>query len=285
MPGLGEQLVARIAPAWCPSGQAQRLARAVAPWVLIASLAAALVISLGALRETLVRNTAATQEAQAVAAAEDVTQRSANPFIIRPTATSGQCSHAMGDYATKELKKTRAATISEDFAFGYEQMSAFQRAQMYSLQDPNIFNIAVTGLFDDAQDIVKAVSNDAAFKARYKIGAVNSINWARLLAGYLGITALLTLLLTGIKPALPLGETFFLANVLVVATLIAIVGVGAMGRGLAYQISITPGIECVALADVKLERASDCARQLQASCTVVADEHVAPTPGQTLGVF
>ncbi len=50
-------------------------------------------------------------------------------------------------------------------------------------------------------------------------------NWARLLAGYLGITALLTLLLTGIKPALPLGETFFLANVLVVATLIAIVGV------------------------------------------------------------
>ncbi|NLG29147.1 MAG: homoserine dehydrogenase [Chloroflexi bacterium] len=56
---------------------------------------------------------------------------------------------------------------------------------------------------------------------------------------------------------------------------VAIVGVGAMGRGLAYQISITPGIECVALADVKLERASDCARQLQASCTVVADEHAA----------
>lgn len=63
----------------------------------------------------------------AVAAAEDVTQRAANPFIIRPTATSGQCSHVMGDYASKELKKTRAATISEDFAFGYEQMSAFQR--------------------------------------------------------------------------------------------------------------------------------------------------------------
>lgn len=63
----------------------------------------------------------------AVAAAEDVTQRNANPFIIRPTATSGQCSHVMGDYASKELKKTRAATISEDFAFGYEQMSAFQR--------------------------------------------------------------------------------------------------------------------------------------------------------------
>jgi threonine synthase len=61
-------------------------------------------------------------------------------------------------------------------------MSAFQRAQMYSLQDDNIFNIAVTGMFDDAQDIVKAVSNDHAFKARHKIGAVNSINWARVAA-------------------------------------------------------------------------------------------------------
>jgi len=61
-------------------------------------------------------------------------------------------------------------------------MSAFQRAQMYSLPDANIFNIAVRGMFDDAQDIVKAVSNDAEFKARYKIGAVNSINWARVAA-------------------------------------------------------------------------------------------------------
>jgi threonine synthase len=75
------------------------------------------------------------------------------------------------------------------------KMSAFQRAQMYSLQDDNIFNIAVTGMFDDAQDIVKAVSNDAAFKAKYKIGAVNSINWARVAAqivyyfkGYFGAT-------------------------------------------------------------------------------------------------
>jgi len=62
------------------------------------------------------------------------------------------------------------------------KMSAFQRAQMYSLQDENIFNIAVRGMFDDAQDIVKAVSNDHAFKAKYKIGAVNSINWARVAA-------------------------------------------------------------------------------------------------------
>jgi threonine synthase len=61
-------------------------------------------------------------------------------------------------------------------------MSAFQRAQMYSLSDENIINIAIRGMFDDCQDIVKAVSNDAAFKAQYKIGAVNSINWARVLA-------------------------------------------------------------------------------------------------------
>ena len=62
------------------------------------------------------------------------------------------------------------------------KMSSFQRAQMYSLMDPDIFNLAVRGMFDDAQDIVKAISNDAEFKAKYKIGAVNSINWARVLA-------------------------------------------------------------------------------------------------------
>ena len=62
-----------------------------------------------------------------LAAAEDVTQRKANPFIIRPSATSAQCCHAIADYAAKELKYKRAATISEDFAFGYEQMSGFQR--------------------------------------------------------------------------------------------------------------------------------------------------------------
>jgi len=62
-----------------------------------------------------------------LAAAEDVTQRKANPFVIRPSATSAQCCHAMGDYAAKDLKYKRAATISEDFAFGYEQMAGFQR--------------------------------------------------------------------------------------------------------------------------------------------------------------
>jgi threonine synthase len=61
-------------------------------------------------------------------------------------------------------------------------MSRFQTAQMFSLQDPNIFNIAVRGVFDDCQDMVKAVSNDLEFKAKYRIGTVNSINWARVSA-------------------------------------------------------------------------------------------------------
>jgi len=61
------------------------------------------------------------------------------------------------------------------------RMSAFQRAQMYSLLDANIHNLAVKGVFDDCQDVVKRVNADAAFKARYRIGAVNSINWARVL--------------------------------------------------------------------------------------------------------
>lgn len=62
------------------------------------------------------------------------------------------------------------------------RMTPFQQAQMFGLDDPNIFNIALDGVFDDCQDMVKAVSADAAFKSKYSIGAVNSINFARLLA-------------------------------------------------------------------------------------------------------
>ena len=91
-------------------------------------------------------------------------------------ATSGDTGSA-AEYAMRGKQGVRVFMLSP-----HGKMSAFQRAQMYSLSDKNIFNIAVTGMFDDAQDIVKAVSNDASFKARYKIGAVNSINWARVLA-------------------------------------------------------------------------------------------------------
>ena len=62
------------------------------------------------------------------------------------------------------------------------RMSAFQRAQMYALQDSNIHNLAVKGTFDDCQRVVKQVNADAPFKARHRIGAVNSINWARVAA-------------------------------------------------------------------------------------------------------
>jgi threonine synthase len=62
------------------------------------------------------------------------------------------------------------------------RMSPFQAAQMYSLTDANVFNLAVDGVFDQCQDIVKAVSGDARFKERHRLGTVNSINWARVAA-------------------------------------------------------------------------------------------------------
>ena len=62
-----------------------------------------------------------------LAAAEDVTQRRPNPYFIRASATSAQPMHPMADYAAKELKLKRIACISEDFAFGHEQMGGFQQ--------------------------------------------------------------------------------------------------------------------------------------------------------------
>src|SRR3954469_6231585 len=91
-------------------------------------------------------------------------------------ATSGDTGSA-AEYAMRGKKGIRVFMLSP-----HKKMSAFQTAQMFSLQDPNIFNIAVEGVFDDCQDMVKAVSNDLAFKARHKIGTVNSINWARVVA-------------------------------------------------------------------------------------------------------
>ncbi len=91
-------------------------------------------------------------------------------------ATSGDTGSA-AEYAMRGKKGVRVFMLSP-----HGRMSPFQQAQMFSLQDANIHNIAVEGVFDDAQDIVKAVSNDLAFKRQYKIGTVNSINWARLLA-------------------------------------------------------------------------------------------------------
>jgi branched-chain amino acid transport system substrate-binding protein len=62
-----------------------------------------------------------------LAAAEDMTQRRPNPYFLRASATSAQAMHPMADYAAKEMKLKRIVTISEDFAFGYEQMGGFQQ--------------------------------------------------------------------------------------------------------------------------------------------------------------
>ncbi len=91
-------------------------------------------------------------------------------------ATSGDTGSA-AEYAMRGKKGVNVFMLSPN-----GRMSPFQQAQMFSLQDANIHNIAIDGVFDDCQDIVKAVSNDLDFKRRHHIGTVNSINWARLLA-------------------------------------------------------------------------------------------------------
>ncbi|MBA4212805.1 MAG: threonine synthase [Polaromonas sp.] len=91
-------------------------------------------------------------------------------------ATSGDTGSA-AEYAMRGKKGVRVFMLSP-----HGRMSPFQQAQMFSLMDQNIHNIAIEGVFDDCQDIVKNVSNDLAFKREHRIGTVNSINWARLLA-------------------------------------------------------------------------------------------------------
>jgi len=91
-------------------------------------------------------------------------------------ATSGDTGSA-AEYAMRGKKGVSVFMLSPQ-----GRMSAFQRAQMYSLQDANIHNLTVAGVFDDCQDIVKELAGDLEFKAKYRIGAVNSINWARIAA-------------------------------------------------------------------------------------------------------
>jgi len=104
-------------------------------------------------------------------------------------ATSGDTG-AAAEYAMRGRDGINVFMLSPD-----GRMSAFQRAQMYALDDANIFNLALDGVFDECQDIVKIIAGDAAFKQRYRIGSVNSINWGRVVAqvvyyfkGYLAAT-------------------------------------------------------------------------------------------------
>lgn len=104
-------------------------------------------------------------------------------------ATSGDTGSA-AEYAMRSRNRINVFMLSPN-----GRMSAFQRAQMYSLDDANIFNLAVEGVFDDCQDLVKSIAGDLGFKQRYRIGSVNSINWGRVVAqvvyyfrGYLAAT-------------------------------------------------------------------------------------------------
>lgn len=103
-----------------------------------------------------------------------LTQRDATLNILG--ATSGDTGSA-AEYALRGKRGISVFMLSPK-----GRMSAFQRAQMYSLQDKNIHNLAVDGVFDECQDIVKALAGDLAFKSGFRIGAVNSINWARIAA-------------------------------------------------------------------------------------------------------
>ena len=91
-------------------------------------------------------------------------------------ATSGDTGSS-AEYALKDKPGVRVFMLSP-----LGRMTPFQQAQMFSIDDERIVNIAVDGVFDDCQDLVKELNSDAEFKARYRIGAVNSINWARLMA-------------------------------------------------------------------------------------------------------
>ncbi|MGB7963987.1 MAG: threonine synthase [Propionicimonas sp.] len=91
-------------------------------------------------------------------------------------ATSGDTGSA-AEYAMRGRRGIRVFMLTPA-----GRMTPFQQAQMFSIDDPDIVNIAINGVFDDCQDLVKDVAGDLDFKQRYHLGAVNSINWARLVA-------------------------------------------------------------------------------------------------------
>ena len=95
------------------------------------------------------------------------------PVRVRAGARAARAQHPGRDVGRHRLvgRSTRCAASAASRVFmlsPHGRMSPFQQAQMYSLQDANIHNIAIEGVFDDCQDIVKAVNADAAFKARYR---------------------------------------------------------------------------------------------------------------------
>lgn len=106
------------------------------------------------------------------------------PFVLKQRdsvlnilgATSGDTGSA-AEYAFRSKPRIGVFMLSPQ-----GRMSDFQRAQMYSLTDTNIHNIAVEGVFDDCQNLVKALNSDLGFKAEHSLGTVNSINLGRIVA-------------------------------------------------------------------------------------------------------
>jgi len=88
-----------------------------------------------------------------------------------------------GDTGSAAIEACRGREAIDIFILHpHERTSEVQRRQMTTVQDENVHNIAVRGTFDDCQALVKAMFNDAAFRARLRLSAVNSINWARVMA-------------------------------------------------------------------------------------------------------
>jgi threonine synthase len=103
-----------------------------------------------------------------------LTQRNASMNILG--ATSGDT----GSAAIAGVRGKDAISIFVMYPDG--RTSALQELQMTSVIDANVHCLAIRGSFDDCQAIMKETFNDLPFKARYRLGAVNSVNWARLLA-------------------------------------------------------------------------------------------------------
>lgn len=91
-------------------------------------------------------------------------------------ATSGDTGSA-AIYGTRGKERIRIFILHP-----HNRVSPVQEKQMTSVLDDNVFNIAIEGSFDDGQAIVKKIFGDVDFKNEYSLGAINSINWARVLA-------------------------------------------------------------------------------------------------------
>jgi len=88
-----------------------------------------------------------------------------------------------GDTGSAALEACRDRAAIDIFILHPQgRVSEVQRRQMTTIPSANVFNIAVEGSFDDCQDLVKAMFNDHAFRDRISMSAVNSINWARIMA-------------------------------------------------------------------------------------------------------